>query len=171
MNGRVWRAWLVDDNLVDSKRTTGSLGAMGFEVDGLHTEQEFVSNLKQSVRRKVYPDLIVLDLRLPWSTSEQLAVNALTDGLRCMRMIENEPGFTHTAVLIYSAFVKSELVVSHLREFQLAHIIDKRNPEELRVVVSNLFPNALQSRKSRAGRMTRWTEATLLRVGAISLSQ
>jgi hypothetical protein len=84
-----------------------------------------------------------------------------------MRVIEEEPGFSHTAVLVYSAFVKHELVLSRLRDFQIAHIIDKQNPEELPVVVSNLFPSALQSRKSRTLRMTLRTEATLIRVSKI----
>ncbi|MDH6247261.1 CheY-like chemotaxis protein [Mycobacterium sp. OTB74] len=167
MNSRVWHAWVVDDNLVDSKRTSNTLDELGFEVVALHAEDAFIRKVEESVRSKDFPDLVVLDLRLPWSSSEQLADDALADGLRCVRTLRSRPGFAHTAVLIYSAFVKHELVESRLREFKLAHVIDKRNPEDLTVVVSNLFPNTLQTPKSRAGRTARWAEAHLLRISAI----
>jgi hypothetical protein len=116
----------------------------------------------------------------PTRTQSQLCVVVGTVCIAVASLIEDHPvigllGSTAFAVLsAFTAFFHSPRLLAFTWTVgvvtlggELAHIIDKRDPDELPVIVSNLFPSALQSRKARAGRVTHWTEATLIRVSGI----
>jgi CheY-like chemotaxis protein len=113
------------------------------------------------------PDIVILDLRLPWAAPAALADNAISGGLDCLQLLRQEPSTSNVPVVIFSAFVHDDLINSQLLAYQPLSLVDKLEPDRLRLVVENLLPSRRLDVVDQLSRMGTMGERRLLRLAAI----
>jgi CheY-like chemotaxis protein len=163
-------AWLVDDNAYDRANARDLLRARRLDYVEIGSREAFQSALDDS-RNGVTesPDIVILDLRLPWTDDSTLAVNAMSVGLECINLLRAEPSTAGAPIVVFSAFVENdELVRSYLYDYQPLTIVDKIQQSSLFLRVDNLLPTRRQRRRDIVVRWAQRHERSLLRIGALA---
>lgn len=162
-------AWLIEDNARVRADVSATLRSAGFDVQELASQGSFVLALSRvEMATASVPRVLVLDLRLPWGEDFDLAENAMAAGLWCLELLRQEPLTASVPVVIYSAFVRDELVSEKLAPHQPVTVVDKMEPDRLRVVIENLLPGLQPKLPWRLKRFGKRGENRLLRIGALS---
>jgi CheY-like chemotaxis protein len=162
--------WVIDDNGRSRADAIGALRSIGIEAIGLAAETELDAALAAASISSHAPDLIVLDLRLPWADEATLVENALACGLACLQRLKTTEVTSNTPVIVFSAFVDDELVRSQLRPYAPAAIIDKTDEdrlERLPIVMDNVLPNRPVRTRETVRRIALTGEHQVLRAGAL----
>ena len=160
-------AWLIEDNpesIMDASATLRKSGFRTVVIDTLEGFEAHVAGLSKGEREL---DLVVLDMRLPWTDLSALAQNPFDMGLRCLELLREQPNAAHIPIVVYSAFIDNELVTSQLQPHQPLTLVDKMEDERLAVVVQNLVPTAKSTYAGQLRRLVKRGESKVLRVGAL----
>jgi CheY-like chemotaxis protein len=134
----------VEDNAKSLSDVKRMIRRRRLQILGVSTQQQFVEVLSAMGPDRPAPDIVILDLRLPWADQQILAKNAIAGGLGCLELLRQEPLTRDVSVVIYSAFVNDNLITSQLAPLGVT-IVDKTEPERLRSVVDNMLPTATLS--------------------------
>jgi CheY-like chemotaxis protein len=160
------RAWVIEDNAKSRTEANEALRSLAVEPRMITTLEEFATAMSDVSDGGPPPDVVIVDLRLPWADNAQLAANALVDGLSCLTSLRGQPKTAAVPVVIYSAFVHDELVMAELKPHRPFTVVDKLEPARLAIVVNNLLPDRPARKLDRAKRLGRASEGMLLRVAA-----
>jgi CheY-like chemotaxis protein len=161
------RAWVVDDNGRSRADAAASLRSIGVRSIPIATRAEFLARLAQAGDTESVPDLVVLDLRLPWEPEDELVDNPLVGGIRCLRELQSEHATARVPVVVFSAFVEDELVRAELRPYEPAAIVDKIDPTRLAVVADNVLPSRKPRVRDHARSFGQKSERQLLRIAGL----
>lgn len=161
------RAWVIEDNAQSRKEASEALGSLAIEPRMITTIEEFETAMSHVSGGAPPPDVVIVDLRLPWADNAQLAANALFGGMSCLTSLRRQPKTAVVPVVIYSAFVHDELVMAQLKPHRPFTVVDKLEPARLAVVVANLLPDRPARKLDQAKRFGRASEGMLLRLAAV----
>jgi len=153
-------AWIVEDNAKSLSEVKGIIRKRRLQILGIPTQRQFVEVLSAIGPARHAPDIVILDLRLPWDDPSVLAKNAIAGGLKCLGLLRQEQLTRNVPVVVYSAFVHNDLITSQLALYRDVTIVDKTEPERLRSVVENILPTATLSildKLSSPGWKRAWT--------------
>lgn len=114
------------------------------------------------------PDLVVLDLRLPWGEESALQASAISGGIGCLELLRQEPATKNLTVIIYSAFLDDERIKEALSGHGPLIIVDKIDQGRLKTKLENLVSDRRSPYFFRTRRFAKATESTVLRLGAIA---
>lgn len=159
--------WVIDDNGRSRADAIAMLGDLGIRAVGLATKADFEAAVQDVSSAKSAPDVIVLDLRLPWEDEAILVENALAGGVACLERLKASGATRQTPVIVFSAFVDDELVRAQLRPYAPAAIIDKAASDRLPLVVDNVLPNRPPPPRDVMKRVVAKGEHQVLRAGAL----
>jgi CheY-like chemotaxis protein len=160
-------AWVVEDNEKSLADVAKTMRQAGLRVREIPTQERFVEILATVGTIETSPDIVILDLRLPWAAPAALADNAISGGLDCLQLLRQEPSTSNVPVVIFSAFVHDDLINSQLLAYQPLSLVDKLEPDRLRLVVENLLPSRRLDVVDQLSRMGTMGERRLLRLAAI----
>jgi CheY-like chemotaxis protein len=160
-------AWVVDDNGKSRADACDALRSIGVHATPIVSDDEFLNALATASGSAPAPDLVVLDLRLPWGDEASLVQNALVAGLTCLQRLREAPATRHVPVIVFSAFVDDDLVKNQLRPYRPAAIIDKLEKARLPVVAENVLPDRAMRTRDVVQRLGLKGEHQVVRVGAL----
>ncbi len=160
--------WIVDDNPRSLQEIREALRNLDLEVSELRTQDEFVTALSELQTYRARPDVVVLDLHLPWDGLSKQDSAAELGGIGCLALLRQEEATRDVAVVVYSAFVEGDaLIRGRLAQFSGVTLVSKPEKERLRTVVENLLPYASTRTVWRLLRAGQSGERNLLRLAAI----
>jgi|SRR5215813_6718617 len=166
-NGQERIAWVVEDNAKSLSDVKKVIRRKRLRAREISTQRQFVEVLSTIGSDEPAPDIIILDLRLPWTDPEVLVENAIAGGLGCLELLRQEPLTRNVPVVIFSAFVHDELIYSGLAPLDVT-TVDKMEPDRLRTVVDNLLPTAHLSLLDKLPSIGKEGEHRLLRTAAVA---
>ncbi|MFE5298562.1 two-component system response regulator [Streptomyces sp. NPDC056632] len=161
-------AWLIEDHPRVREETSSALRSLGLDVCELANQEQFVQTLASSELAEATPRVVVLDLRLPWADTSTLAANAMVGGIGCLELLRQEPLTASVPVIVYSAFVHDPAVYELLAPHQPLTIVDKMEPDRLRVVIENVLPEVRPAFIYGLHRLGKLGERRVLRIGALA---
>lgn len=163
-------AWIVDDNAKSRADVSDVVRRVRLSPVQLATQSELVDRLTRVSDGERVPAIIVLDLRLPWLAARESNATAISGGLECLALLRQEPSTAQVPVVIYSAFVRDDVINNELRVHQPISLVDKRDGlPQLRVVLENILPQtATLTRRDRLSRWFATNERLLIRVGSLA---
>lgn len=161
-------AWVVDDDAHSRADVQETLRVLKFRRVSASSQSEFV-HLLEDVADGIAapPDLVVMDLRLPWAEEAVLVRNPLAGGQGCLGLLRQEPLTSNVPVIVYSAFVRDDLISRELIPYQPLIVVDKVESARLPLVVKNLVPVRQLSLVARVTRFVASGERRWLRVAAV----
>jgi CheY-like chemotaxis protein len=161
-------AGVVDDNETSRVLVSAVVRKLGVRPTGIATEAAFLRALATASGSTPAPDLVVLDLYLPWRDKALLAENRLAGALACLEKLKGAAATRGVPVVIFSAFAQDDLVKEQLRPYQPAAIIDKsENSARLLMVIDNVLPNRPRRTRDVVRRFGLAGEHELLRISAL----
>ena len=161
-------AWVVDDHRNDRRAVRDLLAGLRLDFREIGSQEAFIDALNAAGVTDPTPQLVILDLRLPWADDSTLAANALYAGLGCLGLLRQEPATAKCPVVVFSAFVRDEMIAEELAPHQPLTVVDKTEPAALVTKVANLIPDNQDRMGDRLRRFLTSRERTLLRMGAIA---
>jgi predicted nucleotide-binding protein len=136
---------LVKNDLGEAERIIAQIDREfeGVTVKHFLSEFEFFSQAKELVKEP--PNIFVFDMQLPWKKSggnqhvPSHAKNADQAGIRCMKLVHNNPNFTNAAIIIHTVLdvgaVRGNYTVGYERVSVLPKVEENEN---LMAVVRNI---------------------------------
>jgi CheY-like chemotaxis protein len=161
-------AWVVDDHGTDRRIAKELLSSLRLEFREIGSQESFIVALNTAGNTDPTPDVILLDLRLPWADDDTLAANALHAGLGCLALLRQEPATAACPVVVFSAFVRDDGITRALMPYQPLTLVDKSRPASLVTKVSNLISEDRATMGYRLRRFLTSRERTLIRLGAVA---
>ena len=158
--------WVVEDNPTYRKEIIETLRDVGVRPLELPAMARLIDAIASIGHGASKPDVIVLDLRLPWKDEATLAADATSGGLECLDLLRFDPEIAAVPVVIYSAFVQDELIAKRLRQYQPLTIVDKLEPARLRTVLKNVLVYQPPRFRRRMKMLLGETEGHLLKIAA-----
>jgi CheY-like chemotaxis protein len=151
--------WLVDDTRESRREARARLKWLGVRTVNISTQDEFLDHLSGITQATDAPCLVVLDLRLPWADRSQLDANTIAGGVGCLSLLRQEPFTAGVPTIVFSAFIKDALIADQLQQFDNVTLVDKVEPNRLRVAAANLLPDTMTGVLPRlATTLIRWKE-------------
>lgn len=160
--------WLVEDNPDQRAQTVADLRSLKLSVLEIGTLEEFDRRVARTTTGERAPDVVIVDLRLGWSSKDILAVDPIRDGLLCIESLKTNVTTSSTPIVVYSAFVYDELIANRLTPYRPLVVVDKIDRERLKLTLANLGVARPRNRRLTGIRQAFFAgERRLLRIGAL----
>jgi len=161
-------AWIVEDNAKSRFEVSEALRAVGALPVVLASQKDFVDALSSVAAGEPPPDLIVLDLRLPWGEESALLASAISGGVGCLELLRQEPTTKDVSVIIYSAFVNDARIKEELSPHEPLIIVDKIDHGRLGITLESLISGRRRRSFFQIYRIADIAQGGILRLGAIA---